>query len=522
MGRPTDWAPLADTDPVPGDAYEVAVLGRRFQATAQEISAAAQRLRTMCTDVYWDSGAGEAFRQQSVQTAGKLAAAFDRYSAAAEALGTDPANPSPSTGARPNYAGALDQAQAISLRALQPAQDAATTQQTTLSRLRTEYGQWLAPDSLSPGATGHLPPPLPLVLPGPAGAATAADIVALVRRYNAASDTIAASRGMVTQAAALRDEAAGNAAGLIEEVIGSDGLADTFWDRFTNFIDEHAALLQTISEVAGWVATVAGTLALVVGWIPFVGQALAAVLGTVALAASIVTLLSDALLKLGGEGSWFDIALDVIAVASFGLGRAAVGALKDSALLARATGRIEEFTGLVRDAMSSDVYLHGGEQALDEMLPEAWKTTTEAFDDLDESAIKTARQHAPGPWPKWGDILHGFHPASIIKDGFKDISDLKLTDWEQLGKKATWEDTKFFLGDPEIHEALEGVGKLGDLSKLDTVRGFVANVSSNHNMWRLVTAPAIAADMANHILTETGWKDGFLHDTGLGWAAEAG
>ena len=41
-------------------------------------------------------------------------------------------------------------------------------------------------------------------------------------------------------------------------------------------------------------------------------------------------------------------------------------------------------------------------------------------------------------------------------------------------------------------------------------------------MWRLVTAPAIAADMANHILTETGWKDGFLHDTGLGWAAEAG
>ena len=66
------------------------------------------------------------------------------------------------------------------------------------------------------------------------------------------------------------------------------------------FIDEHAALLQTISEISGWVATVAGTLALLVGWIPIVGQALAAVLGTVALAASILTFLSDALLKLGG------------------------------------------------------------------------------------------------------------------------------------------------------------------------------------------------------------------------------
>jgi len=49
--RPTDWSPLGDADPVPGDPYEVAVLGRRFQATAQEIAGAAQRLRTMCSDV---------------------------------------------------------------------------------------------------------------------------------------------------------------------------------------------------------------------------------------------------------------------------------------------------------------------------------------------------------------------------------------------------------------------------------------------------------------------------------------
>ena len=108
MARPADWSPLAGSDPVPGHPDDVAALGRRFQATAQEITAAAQRLRTMCTHAYWDSGAGEAFRQQSVQTAGKLAAAFDRYSAAATALGTDPADSSPSTVKRPNYAGALD------------------------------------------------------------------------------------------------------------------------------------------------------------------------------------------------------------------------------------------------------------------------------------------------------------------------------------------------------------------------------------------------------------------------------
>lgn len=104
MGRPVDWSPLSDTDPVPGDPVEVAALGRRLAATADEISSAAQRLRTMCTDTFWDSGAGEAFRARSVATAGKLAAAFDRYQAAAAAIGSDPADSAPSTGGRPNYA----------------------------------------------------------------------------------------------------------------------------------------------------------------------------------------------------------------------------------------------------------------------------------------------------------------------------------------------------------------------------------------------------------------------------------
>lgn len=523
MGRPVDWSPLAVADPVPGDPAEVAALGRRLAATAGEISSAAQRLRTMCTDTFWDSGAGEAFRARSVATAGKLAAAFDRYQAAAMAIGSDPADATPSTGTRPNYAGALDQAQALSLRALAPARDAAATQRIALTRLRTEYGSLLPPPSLVPGASGHLPPAFPLgPLPaGALGAADIADVAALVRQYNTAADTITTARSALARATGTRDAAAANAAALIDSVISSDGLADSAWDRFTNFIDEHAGLLTAISTIAGWVATVTGTLALVVGWIPVVGQALAAVLGTVALAASVVALLSDALLKIGGKGSWADLALDTIAVASFGLGRAAVGALKDSAILARATGRIAEFTSRVSEAVSSDVYLIGGEEALDKILPDMWKATNEEFDNLEEGDIRAARKHAPGPWPRWGDILRGFHPVSIIRDGFKDIGDLKLSNWKQLGTKATWADAKFFVGDPEIHEALEGMGKLGDLSKLDTVRGFVANAASNHDMWRFVTAPAVATDFANHILTQTGTRDGFLHDVGLGWAAGA-
>jgi hypothetical protein len=377
-----------------------------------------------------------------------------------------------------------------------------------MSRLRASP-QTLAPDSLVPDGSGHLRPAL-LDLP---------EVAALKRQYNAAADDLASAAALLARAEQLRDEAAANASDLIASVIDSDGLGDSWWDHVTSFIDEHAALLSTISAIAGWVATTCGTLALVVGWIPVVGQALAAVLGTVALAASVVALISDVLLEIGGRGSWADIALDVIAVASFGLGRAAVGALRDSAVLARFTGRAEEFTGMVKSAMSGDIYLQGGEEALDEFLPGAWKATSEEFDDLDEDAIRDAREHAPGSWPKWGDILRGFRPSEILRDGFKDVGDLKWSNWKQLGDRATWKDARLFVGDPEIHEALEGVGKLGDLARLDSVRGFVANVSSNHNMWRFVTTPAVAADFANHVLTEADLKNRFLHDSGLGWAA---
>ena len=101
MGRPADWSPLAGADPVPGDPDEVAALGRRFRATAAEIEQAAARLRTMCTDEFWDSDAGRAFRQRSDDTAGKLVKAYARYEATATALGTDPGDTLPSSRASP-------------------------------------------------------------------------------------------------------------------------------------------------------------------------------------------------------------------------------------------------------------------------------------------------------------------------------------------------------------------------------------------------------------------------------------
>ncbi len=511
MGRPADWSPLAAADPVPGDPEEVAVLGRRFRATAAEIEQAASRLRTMCTDEFWDSDAGTAFRQRSDDTAGKLAKVYARYHAAATALGTDPGDTTASTPANPRYAGALYEAQKLSAQALVSAQDAAAAQRQAMSQLHASLasasGQVpvagsldLSLGALTPDSSGHLP-----IRPG-----ESAEVTALKNRYNSAADQLNAARGLLARAGQIRDTAARNASRVISDVIGRDGLTDGFWDHVANFIDEHVGLLAAISKVAGWVATIAGTLALAVGWIPIVGQVLAAVLGTIALIASVVMLIADALLLIGGKGSWLDIALDVIAVVSFGLGRAATGAVKDSAVLARVTGRSEEFSSAVADLMSGDSWLKGGEQGLETVLPNAWKATNRAYSDLSEDAIHNAVEHAPGAWPKWGDILRGFQPVAILRDGFADAGELKVSNWAKLGDSATWEGARFFLGDPEIHEALEGVGKLGDLARLDSVRGFAANVASNHTMWQYVTVPAVAVDWTNHVLTETGLKDPLL------------
>ena len=516
MGRPADWSPLAGADPVPGDPDEVAALGRRLRATAAEIEQAAARLRTMCTDEFWDSDAGQAFRQRSDDTAGKLAKAYTRYEAAATALGTDSGDPTPSVAAQPRYAGALSQAQRQSLQALMSAQDAAATQRQALSQLRTAVattGEVPVPGAfdlslglLAPDGSGHLP-----VRPG-----EKPEITALKSRYNTAADQLAAARALLARAEQTRDEAAHHAAALISDVIGHDGLTDGFWDHVTNFIDEHAGLLAAISKVAGWVATIAGTLALCVGWIPVVGQALAAVLGTVALIASVVLLIADGLLAIGGKGSWLDVGLDVIAVASFGLGRAATGAVKDSALLARSTARGAGFDRAVGILMGGDTYLRGGEEALDRELPAAWEGIQKQVGAWEKQEVEVATEHSPGHWPGWGGILRGFHPVSILRDGFADIDDLKLSSWAELGERTTWKGARFFLGDPEIHKALASVDKLGDMVTITSVRGFVANVASNHTMWQYVTTPAVAVDWANHLLTETGLKDPLLRAAHLG------
>jgi hypothetical protein len=217
MSRPADWTPLAAADPVPGDPVAVARVGRRLQQVADQISADVSWLRSLCTAQFWDSGAGQAFREQVDDAAAKLARTHDRYLAAALALGSGLSGP--------GYASALERAQALSLRALTQAQRAWSAMRALLTVIQGPVPQAGTPPlTLLPAqprldSSGN---PVPLAAPGGADPR----LSAAVARYNASALEYRAANGRLADAIAIRDEAAARAAALIQAAIAADGLQD--------------------------------------------------------------------------------------------------------------------------------------------------------------------------------------------------------------------------------------------------------------------------------------------------------
>jgi hypothetical protein len=221
MSRPADWTPLAAADPVPGDPAEVALAGRRLRQVADQISADVSWLRSLCTARFWYSGAGQAFHGRVDDAAAKLAKARERYLAASEALGSGVTGP--------GYAGALEAAQSLSLRALAKAQRASFAMRTQLPAIMAANEgcppyAGTPPVTLLTGlprldASGNL---VPLVAPAGAGP----ELSATVSKYNASALEYQTAKGWLAEAVALRDEAAARAAALIQAATGADGLQD--------------------------------------------------------------------------------------------------------------------------------------------------------------------------------------------------------------------------------------------------------------------------------------------------------
>ncbi|MFJ8086395.1 hypothetical protein ACIQ6Y_38290 [Streptomyces sp. NPDC096205] len=291
--RPADyrWEVLGEhADPVPGGVDELKALATRFTNTAKTIKDTADALRRVGDQKSWDSDAGREFADKASETAKKVSKAQGRYEVAGTAL--------------KEYYTSLDEIQGEA--------------DSLLSQAETKAGEL----STARSRADHPP--------------KGTDDDAQKKLDNKVSDLTDELSGMRGKLGGLKSrhrDAGDKAATSIHNAVEDDGLND-------DLLDDLRDTLTLISEVAGGIAAVCGALALFVGWIPIIGQALAGILGTVALVMTALSLICHVLMLINGDASWKDVAMDVLGLATFGIGRV----FSAGAKLAATVGRSKVWT----------------------------------------------------------------------------------------------------------------------------------------------------------------------------------
>ncbi|MGW4908154.1 hypothetical protein [Streptomyces sp. NPDC004270] len=274
MSRPADhrWEVLGEGgDPVPGDVHEMEALSRRFEATAKTISDTVAALRRLGNLESWDSDAGRAFADKAKDTAQTVSKAHDRYADAGAAL--------------KEYYTDLE------------------TIQGDADRLLTQAEQ--QHDDLSAANSKAENPPKGTDQDGQDK---------LDKKVTDLQDGLKDLRDKLAAVKTRHENAGDKAAKRIHDTTHGDGLNDSW-------LDDLRDALTWLGNAAGAIAAVCGVVSLLVGWIPIIGQAIAGVLGTVALLMTVVSLVCHLLLAINGDGSWSDVAMDVLGLATFGVGR---------------------------------------------------------------------------------------------------------------------------------------------------------------------------------------------------------
>jgi hypothetical protein len=506
VSRAADWSPLADADPVPGDPLEVASIGGQLTNVAAQIHSDVTWLQSLCTAQFWDSGAGQAFQGQVDDAAAKLAKAHERYLAAGQALGTSPVAPA-------GYASALDQAQALSLQALTQAQGAWAVMRTQLAAAE------IANKGMVPYAGSNLYASLnpaqplldssgnPVLMFAPADATT--PLRTAVARYNASALDYRTANGWLAEAVAARDAAAASAAAAIRAALGSDGLQDQtgLWHDITSAADatfgwteQHwAQVLGDIATVCGWIATALGVLALIFA---FICPPLALALEGMALTLTEVATVCSLILAIFGKGSWMDVGLDLVALATFGWGRNLLRAGEATVDIADEIG----MEGVVARADTLSAGLSSGNAELADISDVA--TAADRADDV-AVAESGERARVPGIFGKFADkALQDFKPTNPV-GVFKTARD---TDWENvLGKQPAQTimnavKQAMHMRSPEIAESLKEVNEIPGIARVSQLSGinFPNRITYYGRVWTGTQLGALttdAVDKANSVLT---------------------
>jgi hypothetical protein len=283
MGRPAGsaWKPLGlDTDPVPGDPQRISQEAAHLASVAAEISRQVVALRTIASGGDEIGKHADEICSSASDLAGQLDKVVGRYQKVSAAL----------NGWIPD----LEQAQSVSLQALNQAEGPYQQVNQTVvlpsgSNLTAQQQQSIT------------------------------DYHTAMKRAQGELD---AALALLRQATTLRDNSGSYHAGLINQAC-DDGMKDSWWDQFKDFISEWSWLISDICTVLEVLATIAAIVAFILAqFVPGLDVLVdALVLG--GLIATGVAAGGRLLLAATGNGSWWDFALDAFALLTFGTGRLA-------------------------------------------------------------------------------------------------------------------------------------------------------------------------------------------------------
>ncbi|MEU9554941.1 putative T7SS-secreted protein [Streptomyces fumanus] len=484
--RAEEWAVIGESsDPIPGDPEEIAGLGRELRRTAEAIRKQADEIKALASVEEWKSKTAEEFRKDAEEAEGKLRKAFKRYDTAADALGEKVFE----GGSSKEYASELHRAQTMADKALRDAREAYDEHKVSSSAI----------DKL-PEKTADGDP----------------DRKKLEKRQEAATTALEKAKKDLEAAKSVRDAAAKRARDAIRHAIDHDGLKDGTWDKFKDWVHDNSAWIKKALDTLGWVATICGTLSLMVGWIPIVGQALAAVLGTIALGATLLSLIGHTLLAVAGEGSWFDVALDVVGLATFGIGRGALAGAKGASQAAQSLGR-----SAAAKALRQGITAKPGTAAYNKAVNKAWrKANTLSGGALRGRAGAEAIAKAPKGWfPGAQRLAEAFSPKLIWKesvDSIKGAKDLRFSNVRQLTHPDTWAGVRPRLGDTGIADIEQSLGRMaGSLRADDAVKAATNVYETQTRIWAGSTAIASTTDALDKGPV-TGWIGDRVGVSGLG------
>ena len=303
MTRPFDWAPLAETDPLPGDPDAITVESARLSKLGEEMRTQAARLRQIGADTTLVGDYADSLRSAS----GELAQDLDKVAGRYERVGS----------ALRDWAPELASAQAETLKERDKAKVAAEIRQRNTV------------------ITAVLPPG---VEPTPE------QITAIAAREAAFLDAEALLAEARRNLSKILDHAHARGryyAGLIDDA--NDVFKDGRWDNFKDFVDRNAEWIDEATKVIGWVAT---GLAVVAIFIPGPNLLIAIGVLTFAMAGS------HGVLAATGSGSWVDVGFDVFALLTLGAGVWAAKGVEAAQAAGRAVAaseaREKAFTAVMR------------------------------------------------------------------------------------------------------------------------------------------------------------------------------